>query len=252
MMSQTLTESEVDDITSPPTHHDSSTDSHSSLNHRQQSRSVRGVKKLRPDVGSQPESEHMTSLQSIQSAVAAQGEAAVSAAAAEEPPMLFRAKVTQSGESWGTANILGKLSIKATTLPRRRWHTEQHRDDIRESTLAPIATVTPSTTGNACQGICPPSRRHLTVLQGPSRGEEATKKLLAIGSAAEAKTRRPRGTRENPACNEVWRAHANIAALIAAAALHSLASQVLPFNGRHSTLPSRLSCLLCLHRPQRC
>ena len=93
MMSQTLTESEVDDITSPPTHHDSSTDSHSSLNHRQQSKSVRGAKKLRPEVGSQPESEDRTSLPSVQSAVAAQGEAAASAAAAEELPMLFRAKV---------------------------------------------------------------------------------------------------------------------------------------------------------------
>jgi hypothetical protein len=165
--------------------------------------------------------------------------------------MLFRAKVAQSGESWGTADILGKLSIKATTLPRRSWHTEQHRDDIRESTLAPIVTAAQSTTGNACQGICPPSRRHLTVLQGPSRGEEATKKLLAIGSAAEAKTRRPRGTRENPACNKVWYTHANIAALRAAAALHTLASQVLLHNGRRSTPSSHLPCLLRPHRPQR-
>ncbi len=89
------------------------------------------------------------------------------------------------------------------------------------------------------------------MLQGPSRGEEATKKLLAIGSAAEAKTRRPRGTRENPACNKVWRAHANIAALNAAAASHSLASQVLPINGQRSTLPCHLPRLLRSHRPQR-
>ena len=165
--------------------------------------------------------------------------------------MLFRAKVGQSDESTQTATIQSQLMIKATTLPRRKQHTGQHRDDIHESTLAPIATAAQSTTGNSCQGICPPSRRHLTVLQGPSRGEEATKKLLAIGSAAEAKTRRPRGTRENPACNEVWRAHANIAALIAAAALHSLASQVLPFNGRRLTAPCHSPRLLRPHRPQR-
>ena len=75
---------------------------------------------MKPGVGSQSESEHRTSLPSVQSAVAAQGEAAASAAAAEELQMLFRAKVGQSGESWGTADILGKLSIKAITLPRRK------------------------------------------------------------------------------------------------------------------------------------
>ena len=112
--------------------------------------------------------------------------------------------------------------------------------------LALVATAAQSTTGNTSQGISSSFRRHPTVLQGPSRGEEATKKLLAIGSAAEAKTRRPRGTRENPACNEVWRAHANIAALIAAAALHSLASQVLPFNGRRLTTPCH-SHICCAH-----
>ena len=207
---------------------------------------------MRPEVGSQPESEDRTSMPSVQAAVAAQGEATASAATAEEPQMLFRAKVAQSNESWGTADILGKLSIKATTSPRRKQHTEQHRDDIRESTLAPIATAALSTAGNACQGICPPSRRHLTVLQGPSRGEEATKKLLAIGSAAEAKTRRPRGTRENPACDKVWCAHASNAALRTAAASHSLAPQVLPFNGRRSTPSCHLPRLLRLHRPQRC
>ena len=216
-MSQTLIESEADIITSPPTHHDSSTQTASSLNHRQQSRSVRGAKNLRPEVGSQPESEHRTSLPSVQSAVAAQGEAAASAAAAEEPQMLFRAKVAQSGESWGTADILGKLSIEATTLPRRRWHTEQHRDDIRESTLASIATAAQSTTGNACQGTSPPSRRQLTLLQGPRRGEEASKKLLAIGSASSAKPRRPQGSRIKSGLQKVWHALAHIAARLAAA-----------------------------------
>ena len=90
------------------------------------------------------------------------------------------------------------------------------------------------------------------MLQGPSRGEEATKKLLAIGSAAEAKTRRPRGTRENPACDKVWCAHASNAALRTAAASHSLVPQVLPFNGRRSTPSCHLPRLLRLHRPQRC
>ena len=48
---------------------------------------------------------------------------------------------------------------------------------------------------NACQGTSPPSRRQLTLLQGPSRGEEASKKLLAVGSALTAKPRRPQGPR---------------------------------------------------------
>ncbi len=48
---------------------------------------------------------------------------------------------------------------------------------------------------NACQGTSPPSRRQLTLLQGPSRGEEASKKLLATGSAEKAKPRRPQGSR---------------------------------------------------------
>jgi hypothetical protein len=48
---------------------------------------------------------------------------------------------------------------------------------------------------NACQGTSPPSRRQLTLLQGPSRGEEASKKLLAVESALTAKPRRPQGPR---------------------------------------------------------
>jgi hypothetical protein len=38
------------------------------------------------------------------------------------------------------------------------------------------------TTNRHCQGTNPPSRRPQLVLRGPSEGEEATKKLLAIGS----------------------------------------------------------------------
>ena len=143
---------------------------------------------MKPGVGSQLESEHRTSLPSVQSAVAAQGEAAASAAAAEELQMLFRAKVGQSDESTQTATIQSQLMIKATTLPRRKQHTGQHRDDIHESTLAPIATAAQSTTGNACQGTNPPSRRPQSVLRGSSRGEEASKKLLAIRSVHNRQT----------------------------------------------------------------
>ena len=46
-----------------------------------------------------------------------------------------------------------------------------------------------------CQGTSPPSRRLQTVLQGSSRGEEATKKLLAIGSALKGKLPSPQGMR---------------------------------------------------------
>ncbi len=60
---------------------------------------------------------------------------------------------------------------------------------LRPRSLQPICPR------NACQGTSPPSRRQLTLLQGPSRGEEASKKLLAIGSAEKAKPRRPQGSR---------------------------------------------------------
>ena len=59
---------------------------------------------------------------------------------------------------------------------------------------------------NACQGTYPPSRRPQLVLRGPSEGEEATKKLLAIGSASSANSHRPQGMRRNSPATEVRRA----------------------------------------------
>ena len=78
--------------------------------------------------------------------------------------------------------------------PHRKPGTGQWQSDIRGSTLTPCAAAAKPTALNACQGTSPPSRRHLTMLQGPSRGEEDIKKLLAIGSAAKAKPCRPQGT----------------------------------------------------------
>ena len=47
------------------------------------------------------------------------------------------------------------------------------------------------------------------VLQGSGRGEEATKKLLAIGSAFSANSHRPQGMRRNPPATEVLQARAS-------------------------------------------
>jgi hypothetical protein len=69
------------------------------------------------------------------------------------------------------------------------------------ATQPPIATAKP-------EGTIPPSRRPQSVLRGPSEGEEATKKLLAIGSE-EDKLPSPPRHEENSACGRagaVWRA----------------------------------------------
>ncbi len=130
----------------------------------------------------------------------------------------FRAKVRQSVESMRTATIQSQLMIKATSQQRRKPGTGEQQGDIRGSTLALATTATNSTARNVCQGTHPPSRRPQLVLRGPSRGEEATKKLLAIGSASSAKPRRPQGSRTKSGLQKVWRALAHIAARSAAAA----------------------------------
>jgi hypothetical protein len=63
---------------------------------------------------------------------------------------------------------------------------------------------------NACQGTYPPSRRPQLVLRGPSEGEEATKKLLAIGSVKRKLPSPPRH-QEKPACGRAGTARARIA-----------------------------------------
>ena len=81
-----------------------------------------------------------------------------------------------------------------TSQPHRKPGKGQRRDDIRGSTLAPHThTVAKPLARNAYQGASPPSRRQPTLLQGSSRGEEASKKLLAVGLAHSAKPRRPQG-----------------------------------------------------------
>jgi hypothetical protein len=107
----------------------------------------------------------------------------------------FRAKVRRSVESTRTATIQSQLTIKATSHQRRKPSTGKRQSDIRGSTLARATTTTNSTARDACQGTDPPSRRPLTLLQGPSRGEEASKKLPAIGSVLSAKPRRLQGSR---------------------------------------------------------
>ena len=107
----------------------------------------------------------------------------------------FRAKVRQSVESTRTATIQSQLMIKATSQQRRKPGTGEQQGDIRGSTLAPATTATNSTARNACQGTYPPSRRPQSVLRGPSRGEEATKKLLAIRSVQKANSPRLLGIR---------------------------------------------------------
>ena len=130
----------------------------------------------------------------------------------------FRAKVRRSVESTRTATIQSQLTIKATSQQRRKPSTGKRQSDIRGSTLARATTTTNSTARDACQGTDPPSRRPLTLLQGPSRGEEASKKLPAIGSVLSAKPRRLQGSRTKSGLQKVWRALANIAARSAAAA----------------------------------
>ena len=87
--------------------------------------------------------------------------------------------------------------IKATSQQRRKPGTGQQQGDIRGSTLTPAATAANSSARNACQGTYPPSRRPQSVLRGPSRGEEATKKLLAIRSVPKGKLPSPS---RYPAC----------------------------------------------------
>ena len=73
--------------------------------------------------------------------------------------------------------------------------------DLSASTLPPhqvgsTAAQTPS------QGTARRPGAYHEVLQGPGRGEEATKKLLAIGSASSANSLRPQGMRRSPACKQ--------------------------------------------------
>jgi len=107
----------------------------------------------------------------------------------------FRAKVRQSIESTRTATIQSQLTIKATSQQRRKPGTGEQQGDIRGSTLAPAITAANPSACNACQGTNPPSRRPQSVLRGSSRGEEATKKLLAIRSVQKANSPRLLGIR---------------------------------------------------------
>jgi hypothetical protein len=90
--------------------------------------------------------------------------------------------------------------IKATPQKHGKPDTGQQQGDIRRSTLAPHSTVAIPTTRNACQGTNPPSRRPQSVLRGSSRGEEASKKLLAIRSVHNRQTPVASRHEENPAC----------------------------------------------------
>ena len=88
--------------------------------------------------------------------------------------------------------------IKATSQQRGKSGGSQQQGDIRGSTLAPAATAANPSARNACQGTYPPSRRPQSVLRGSSRGEEATKKLLAIRSVQKANSPRLLGIRRIP------------------------------------------------------
>ena len=123
--------------------------------------------------------------------------------------------------------------IKATSQQRGKSGGSQQQGDIRGSTLAPAATAANPSARNACQGTNPPSRRPQSVLRGPSRGEEATKKLLAIRSVQKANSPRLLGIRRIPPAGTG-------AALARLSARNRCCSQR-PTNSRRTVQHSKLS-----------
>jgi len=117
-----------------------------------------------------------------------------------------RATVEQSSESKGSASIRRYLMIMVAASRGVKPHTGQPQSATCESTLAPGSVTAPlwrnpTSDRHYCQGTNPPSRRPITVLRGSSGGEEATKKLLAIGSV-KGKLPSPPRHEEKPACNK--------------------------------------------------
>ena len=88
----------------------------------------------------------------------------------------FRAKVGLQIESTGSAAILGKLKVKATTCSHGNPPTARPQGDNRESPLAPTSSLSRRIAGrDQARGFA----RHpsaITMLRGSSHGEEVIKK----------------------------------------------------------------------------
>jgi hypothetical protein len=124
-----------------------------------------------------------------------------STATGSTPRALPRSKASQSSEIRKSADLLGKLRIMAGM----RTTTNSNQGEDRRSTRI-NANVTPgeicSSTDNRAKGQTRRPGAYQTVLQGSGEGEEATKKLLAIGSVTAANSHRPQGMRRHPSCNQ--------------------------------------------------